>query len=402
MVGMNRALNNEIEMVFLMAEAQHQAIASKLVKEIARMGGDVSKFVSPEVAAALVDKFRPAPAGGDASAPAALARELTAPARSLLSRHARSAAPTTMPDDPEDPCSDRSSPRWRSSSPSTRRPRPWTSKYLTLELEDGPVKIELLPEVAPKHVERVVTLAEQGAYDGVAFHRVIEGFMAQTGDVEHGEVQPTARSPRAPAPAARTSATSRPSSGDVPFERGTVGMARSQSTRTRRTRSSSSCSRRRRISTATTRSSAASSKAWSMSTPSSAAAARAAPSASRTRSSRRPSRTSDGRTPATTGVAVKPLPFHGISQRSSSRIRISIAKPMAPMMMMPMTTTSVCKKFLAIIIIEPTPWSAATSSAATSVPQQTPIAVRSPVKISGKAFGRMTWRSTCAFDAPSE
>jgi pantetheine-phosphate adenylyltransferase len=60
MVGMNRALNDEIEMVFLMAEAQHQAIASKLVKEIARMGGDVSKFVSPEVARALVAKF---PAG---------------------------------------------------------------------------------------------------------------------------------------------------------------------------------------------------------------------------------------------------------------------------------------------------------------------------------------------------
>ena len=62
MVGMNRALNDEIEMVFLMAEAQHQAIASKLVKEIARMGGDVSKFVSPEVARALAAKF---PAGAE-------------------------------------------------------------------------------------------------------------------------------------------------------------------------------------------------------------------------------------------------------------------------------------------------------------------------------------------------
>ena len=53
MVGMNRALNADIEMVFLMAEPQHQAIASKLVKEISRLGGDVSKFVSPEVEAAL-------------------------------------------------------------------------------------------------------------------------------------------------------------------------------------------------------------------------------------------------------------------------------------------------------------------------------------------------------------
>lgn len=57
MVGMNRALNSDIEMVFLMAEAQHQAIASKLVKEIARMGGDVSKFVPKDVKSALLGKF---------------------------------------------------------------------------------------------------------------------------------------------------------------------------------------------------------------------------------------------------------------------------------------------------------------------------------------------------------
>ena len=53
MVGMNRALDNSIETVFLMAEARHQAIASKLVKEIARLGGDVSKFVPPLVNDAL-------------------------------------------------------------------------------------------------------------------------------------------------------------------------------------------------------------------------------------------------------------------------------------------------------------------------------------------------------------
>ena len=57
MVGMNRALSNDIETVFLMAEAQHQAIASRLVKEIARLGGDVSPFVTPDVAAALRRKF---------------------------------------------------------------------------------------------------------------------------------------------------------------------------------------------------------------------------------------------------------------------------------------------------------------------------------------------------------
>lgn len=57
MVGMNRAMNNSIETVFLMADASHQAIASRLVKEIARLGGDVSKFVPPAVKAALGDKL---------------------------------------------------------------------------------------------------------------------------------------------------------------------------------------------------------------------------------------------------------------------------------------------------------------------------------------------------------
>ena len=57
MVGMNRAMDNRIETVFLMADARRQAIASKLVKEIARLGGDVSQFVSPAVATALRHRF---------------------------------------------------------------------------------------------------------------------------------------------------------------------------------------------------------------------------------------------------------------------------------------------------------------------------------------------------------
>lgn len=56
MVGMNRALDDSVETVFLMAEARHQAIASKLVKEISRLGGDVSKFVPPRVLAALKER----------------------------------------------------------------------------------------------------------------------------------------------------------------------------------------------------------------------------------------------------------------------------------------------------------------------------------------------------------
>jgi len=59
MVGMNRALDDRIETVFLMAEARHQAIASKLVKEIARLGGDVGKFVPPAVNARLRETFGP-------------------------------------------------------------------------------------------------------------------------------------------------------------------------------------------------------------------------------------------------------------------------------------------------------------------------------------------------------
>lgn len=59
---------------------------------------------------------------------------------------------------------------------------------ILMELKDGTVVIELLPEVAPKHVERMKELARAGKYDGVAFHRVIDGFMAQTGDVQHGNL----------------------------------------------------------------------------------------------------------------------------------------------------------------------------------------------------------------------
>jgi len=57
---------------------------------------------------------------------------------------------------------------------------------LIIELKDGKVVIELYKDDAPNHVERIKELASEGKYDGVVFHRVIEGFMAQTGDVEHG------------------------------------------------------------------------------------------------------------------------------------------------------------------------------------------------------------------------
>ncbi|SIQ08860.1 Peptidyl-prolyl cis-trans isomerase (rotamase)-cyclophilin family [Rhizobium sp. RU20A] len=100
-------------------------------------------------------------------------------------------------------------------------------EYLTIQLKDGPVVIELLPDVAPKHVEQIKALAAAGEYDNVAFHRVIDGFMAQTGDVQHGKI-----GTNYDAGSAGTGGSSRPDLpaefSNVPFERGTVGMARSQ------------------------------------------------------------------------------------------------------------------------------------------------------------------------------
>ncbi|MBW0157257.1 peptidylprolyl isomerase [Sedimentimonas flavescens] len=98
---------------------------------------------------------------------------------------------------------------------------------LTLEIGgsvSGNVVIDLLPDVAPKHVEQIVALAKEGAYDDVIFHRVIEGFMAQTGDVQFGKRGGDTRM-------AGVGGSERP---DLPaefsnrsFTRGMVGMARS-------------------------------------------------------------------------------------------------------------------------------------------------------------------------------
>ena len=88
---------------------------------------------------------------------------------------------------------------------------------LTLETTKGPVVIRLRPDIAPKHAERLATLAREGFYDGVVFHRVIDGFMAQTGDPT-GTGTGGSKYPDLQAEFSRT-----------PFVRGTVGMARSSS-----------------------------------------------------------------------------------------------------------------------------------------------------------------------------
>ena len=98
---------------------------------------------------------------------------------------------------------------------------------MILKLKDGDVKIELFSDVAPKHVERIKTLANEGKYDNVVFHRVIEGFMAQTGDVKFGNIS----SDRFDLNRAGTGGSSLPDLpaefSDIPHEKGTLSMARS-------------------------------------------------------------------------------------------------------------------------------------------------------------------------------
>ncbi|MFK7746306.1 MAG: peptidylprolyl isomerase [Roseobacter sp.] len=98
---------------------------------------------------------------------------------------------------------------------------------ILMELKGGTVTIQLLPDVAPQHVARMKELARSGQYDNVAFHRVIEGFMAQTGDVQHGDMEDgfnlrmagTGGSdlPNVPAEFSK-----------IPHARGSIGAARSQ------------------------------------------------------------------------------------------------------------------------------------------------------------------------------
>ncbi len=98
---------------------------------------------------------------------------------------------------------------------------------LTIQLKDGPVVIELMPEIAPKHVAQIKELASKGEYDNVAFHRVIDGFMAQTGDVQFGNMEKDYEPERAGTGGSKLPDIPAEFSKE-PFERGTVGMARAQ------------------------------------------------------------------------------------------------------------------------------------------------------------------------------
>ncbi|WP_172295781.1 peptidylprolyl isomerase [Pseudoruegeria sp. HB172150] len=98
---------------------------------------------------------------------------------------------------------------------------------ILIQLKDGTVAIELLPDIAPQHCARIKELARAGAYDNVIFHRVIDGFMAQSGDVAHGNTEDNFDLRRA-----GTGGSDKPDlpaefSG-IPHDRGTLGAARSQ------------------------------------------------------------------------------------------------------------------------------------------------------------------------------
>ena len=99
---------------------------------------------------------------------------------------------------------------------------------MILKLKDGDVKIELFEDVAPNHVKRIKQLAEEGKYDGVVFHRVIDGFMAQTGDVKFGNSTSDEFDLKRAGMGGSDLPDLKEEFSNLPHERGTLSMARSQ------------------------------------------------------------------------------------------------------------------------------------------------------------------------------
>jgi len=99
---------------------------------------------------------------------------------------------------------------------------------MILKLKDGDVKIELFDDTAPNHVKRIKQLAEDGKYDGVVFHRVIDGFMAQTGDVKFGNSSNNDFDLKRAGQGGSDLPDLKEEFSDLPHQRGTLSMARSQ------------------------------------------------------------------------------------------------------------------------------------------------------------------------------
>ena len=98
---------------------------------------------------------------------------------------------------------------------------------MILKLKDGEVKIELFKDVAPNHVERIKKLADDGNYDGVVFHRVIDGFMAQTGDVKFGNTNNNDFDLNRAGMGGSDLPDLKSEFNNLPHDRGTLSMARS-------------------------------------------------------------------------------------------------------------------------------------------------------------------------------
>ena len=99
---------------------------------------------------------------------------------------------------------------------------------MILKLKDGEVKIELFPDEAPRHVKRIKELANSGKYNGVVFHRVIDGFMAQTGDVQFGNSESKEFNLSRAGMGGSDLPDLKAEFNNLPHERGTLSMARSQ------------------------------------------------------------------------------------------------------------------------------------------------------------------------------
>ncbi len=139
LAGMNKKLNSNIETIFLMSDAKNQIISSRLIKEIAELNGDIKKFTTKSTINSLKKNMNK------------YLVNIIFIISLIFFNNAYS-----------------------------------KENIMILKLKTGDVKIELFDDVAPKHVERIKKLADDGLYDNVVFHRVIDGFMAQTGDVKFG------------------------------------------------------------------------------------------------------------------------------------------------------------------------------------------------------------------------
>ena len=182
LAGMNRKLNKNVETIFLMSNVKNQIISSRLIKEIIRLNGDIKKFTTKSTINSLKKNMN----------------------KYLIN------------------CIIFISLIFLNNANSKEN-------IMILKLKDGDVKIQLLPEVAPNHVERIKTLANDGLYDGVIFHRVIDGFMAQTGDVKFGNSSSKDFDLKRAGIGGSDLPDLKAEFSDVPHDKGTLSMARSGS-----------------------------------------------------------------------------------------------------------------------------------------------------------------------------